>query len=61
VNESTLELAKKQDPNTFGEAYACFMKKNKFHPTERSDIKYISDPEMSFVMLRYRQVFHLQF
>jgi len=41
---------------TFGHAYASFMDYHGFDPEERSDVKYISDPELAYVMLRYRQI-----
>ena len=40
---------------SFGEAYGKFMKQHGFEPDGRSDVKYISDPELAYVMLRYRQ------
>lgn len=41
--------------NTFGQTYATFMKGHGFDPDGRSQVKYISDPELAYVMLRYRQ------
>lgn len=43
------------DGLTFGSAYASFMEKHGFDPDERSQVKYIADPELAYVMLRYRQ------
>jgi len=40
---------------TFGQAYAKFMEKHGFDPDERDDVKFIEDPELAYVMLRYRQ------
>lgn len=40
---------------TFGAAYATFLQTHDFHPNERSKIRYISDPNLSYVMTRYRQ------
>lgn len=40
---------------TFGRAYASFMKKHGFEPEARSGVLYVSDPELAYVMLRYRQ------
>lgn len=40
---------------TFGAAYATFLHTHDFHPNERSKIRYISDPNLSYVMARYRQ------
>mmetsp|Transcript_21052 Transcript_21052/g.32123 ORF Transcript_21052/g.32123 Transcript_21052/m.32123 type:complete len:286 (+) Transcript_21052:354-1211(+) len=40
---------------SFGEAYAKFMMQHGFDPEERSAVRYIADPELAYVMLRYRQ------
>ena len=41
---------------TFGNAYASYMKTHGFHPDDRDGIRYLSDPDLAYVMLRYRQV-----
>ena len=41
--------------NTFGYAYAMFLKKNGFDPDCRTDVKYVQDDELRYVMQRYRQ------
>lgn len=43
-------------PITFGQAYASFMETHGFDPEERSSVKFIDDPELAYVMLRYRQI-----
>jgi len=40
---------------TFGQAYAAFMEEHGYDPDERSEVKYITDPELAYIMLRYRQ------
>lgn len=42
-------------PLTFGKAYGIFLKGHGFDPDERDDVKYISNPELAYIMLRYRQ------
>lgn len=42
-------------PNTFGHQYAAFMKGHGFDPDGRAAIKYIDDPDLAYIMLRYRQ------
>ena len=42
-------------PMTFGKAYGVFLKGHGFDPDERDDVKYISNPELAYIMLRYRQ------
>jgi ubiquinone biosynthesis protein COQ4 len=45
------------NPNdiTFGQAYGLYMLKNWFDPDSRDQIRYIDDPELAYIMLRYRQ------
>lgn len=43
------------DDITFGQAYGLFLSTHGFDPDERDAIKYIDDPELAYVMLRYRQ------
>lgn len=40
---------------TFGQAYGAFLLQHGFDPDERCAVKYIEDPELAYVMLRYRQ------
>jgi ubiquinone biosynthesis protein COQ4 len=42
-------------PITFGQAYGTFLSQHGFDPDERSQVLYIQDPELAYVMLRYRQ------
>ena len=41
---------------SFGYQYASFMKRHGFDPDERADIRFIADPDLAYIMLRYRQV-----
>jgi ubiquinone biosynthesis protein COQ4 len=43
------------NPITFGAAYATFLQTHDFNPEERSPIRFISNPELAYVMTRYRQ------
>ena len=52
VNSSILGEYKK---GTFGFAYNEFMKRHEFDPNSRDAVKYISDPELAYIMQRYRQ------
>jgi ubiquinone biosynthesis protein COQ4 len=42
-------------PMTFGKAYGVFLKGHGFDPDERDEVKHISNPELAYIMLRYRQ------
>ncbi|GKY91103.1 hypothetical protein MPSEU_000083100 [Mayamaea pseudoterrestris] len=43
------------DRITFGQAYGAFLHKHGFDPDDRDEIKHICDPDLAYVMLRYRQ------
>jgi len=57
VSKATIDIQtlEQMDKNTFGYAYAMFLKKNGFDPDMRADVKYVSHEELRYVMLRYRQ------
>lgn len=40
---------------TFGAAYAKFLQTHDFDPNARDPVRFISDPNLSYVMTRYRQ------
>jgi ubiquinone biosynthesis protein COQ4 len=58
VHTTTIDFEKLRDlpSNTFGHQYAQFMHKHDISADTRLDIKYIGDPELAYVMTRYRQV-----
>eukprot|EP00624_Nannochloropsis_granulata_P003147 evm.model.NODE_25956_length_14363_cov_38.254890.4 len=43
-------------PGTFGREYACFMDHHGYSPDERTAVRFVDDPELAFVIKRYRQV-----
>jgi ubiquinone biosynthesis protein COQ4 len=43
------------DQITFGQAYGAYLAAHNFDPDERDSVKYLTDPDLSYVMLRYRQ------
>lgn len=51
IGKSTL------DPQniTFGQAYGEFLRSHGFDPDDRSEVKYVNDPDLAYIMLRYRQ------
>eukprot|EP00986_Skeletonema_menzelii_P009223 scaffold4146_cov151-Skeletonema_menzelii.AAC.1 len=55
LKELTGEQQQRLDDITFGAAYATFLQTHNFHPNERSKIRFLSDPNLSYVMTRYRQ------
>ena len=40
---------------TFGGAYAAFLAEHAFDPEHRAAVRYVSDPDLAYVMTRYRQ------
>jgi ubiquinone biosynthesis protein COQ4 len=40
---------------TFGQAYGSYLATNGFDPDGRDPVRYVSDPDLAYVMLRYRQ------
>ena len=57
VNTDAIKFSKLANlpPNTFGYHYANFLETHKFDPNLRAAVKYISDPDLAYVMTRYRQ------
>lgn len=50
-----IEALKVLPENTFGSAYASFLSKHGFDPDARSEVRYIPNPDLAYVMTRYRQ------
>lgn len=47
---------------TFGRTYHDFMAERRFSPDERMEVHYVDDPELAYMMLRYREchdLFHV--
>ena len=57
INSSTLPLAALQamPEGSFGSIYARFLERHDFSPDERSPVQFLDDPDLAYVMLRYRQ------
>jgi ubiquinone biosynthesis protein COQ4 len=57
VNTQSIDISKLANlpSNTFGYHYAKFLQTHKFNPNHRAAVKYIPDPELAYVMTRYRQ------
>ncbi|KAJ3324916.1 Ubiquinone biosynthesis protein [Boothiomyces sp. JEL0866] len=58
INSSTIDLnyLSQLPKDTFGFAYHNFLTTHDVSPDTRSDIKYIGDPQLAYVMTRYRQI-----
>lgn len=57
VNTQSIDIPKLKElpSNTFGYNYARFLAEHEFNPNHRADVKYIDDPDLAYVMTRYRQ------
>ena len=55
IDDFIKQASDKDSPMTFGKAYGVFLKGHGFDPDERDQVKYVSDPELAYIMLRYRQ------
>ena len=58
VHSSTIEMDRlgKLPSETFGNSYYRFLKNHNITSDSRVEVQYIDDPELAYVMTRYRQV-----
>mmetsp|Transcript_23943 Transcript_23943/g.50202 ORF Transcript_23943/g.50202 Transcript_23943/m.50202 type:complete len:281 (+) Transcript_23943:257-1099(+) len=58
IGSSSLPLAslRSMPDGSLGCEYARFLETHRFNPDERTAVNFIDDPELAYVMLRYRQV-----
>lgn len=54
-----IEYLRSLQPGTFGEAYTKFMDAHSFSMDERSPVRFVDDPDLAYVLTRYRQVHDL--
>mmetsp|Transcript_23944 Transcript_23944/g.50206 ORF Transcript_23944/g.50206 Transcript_23944/m.50206 type:complete len:241 (+) Transcript_23944:257-979(+) len=61
IGSSSLPLAslRSMPDGSLGCEYARFLETHRFNPDERTAVNFIDDPELAYVMLRYRQVHDL--
>ena len=61
ISSSTLPLSQLEalPANTFGAAYGAFLRKHGFDADDRSAVQFVDDPDLAYVMTRYRQVHDL--
>ena len=61
ITSATLPLARLEalPPASLGAAYARFLRRHGFDPDERSEVRFVDDPDLAYVMTRYRQVHDL--
>jgi ubiquinone biosynthesis protein COQ4 len=58
ISESSIHPQKLRalPTGTFGRCYANFLDRHGFSPDERKPVRHVADPELAYVMQRYRQV-----
>lgn len=58
ITEASIDMAAlRQLPrHKFGRVYADYMDSHAFSPDKRADVRFVSDPELAYVMQRYREV-----
>lgn len=49
-------LTQRYPPGTFGAAYGAYLAAHAFSPEERTPVRWVADPELAYVMTRYREV-----
>ncbi|XP_001649247.2 ubiquinone biosynthesis protein COQ4 homolog, mitochondrial [Aedes aegypti] len=61
INTRTVNMdaLKKLPGNTFGYQYVSFMEKYEITPDSRMEVKFMDDPELAYVMTRYRETHDL--
>lgn len=61
INTRTIDMEslRKLPENTFGFHYVSFLEKYEITPDSRMEVKYMDDPELAYVMTRYREVHDL--
>lgn len=61
INSRTVDLEKlsRLPVDTLGGAYAQFLRKNNVTPDTRLPVRFIQDPELAYVMQRYREAHDL--
>ena len=55
-NLINLDALRSLPESTFGRQYVRFIDQHGFHPNERASVQYVDDPELAYVMLRFREM-----
>ncbi|KAH8859230.1 Ubiquinone biosynthesis protein COQ4 like, mitochondrial [Schistosoma japonicum] len=59
TNTVDLDALRKLPDGTFGKAYTNFLDKYRYSPDERHYVRFVDDPDLAYVMLRYREIHDL--
>nr|XP_029722042.1 ubiquinone biosynthesis protein COQ4 homolog, mitochondrial-like [Aedes albopictus] len=61
INTRTVDMdaLRKLPENTFGFHYVTFLEKHEITPDSRMEVKFMDDPQLAYVMTRYREVHDL--
>lgn len=58
INTKTISFTQLQSypTDSFGFAYYSFLNHHDYSPDDRTPVRYISDPELAYILTRYRQI-----
>lgn len=56
VDRIDMEALAQLPAGTFGREYAQYLSRHGFSPDERHEVQFVADPELAYVMQRYREV-----
>ena len=59
ITSSLLPSLARLPPNTLGYQYAIFMERNNISPDTRTEVTFVDDPVLAYVMTRYRETHDL--
>jgi len=59
INGATLAALENQPPDTVGGVYFAFMNRYKLSPDDRDAVQFVDDPQLAYVMTRYRETHDL--
>ena len=61
INTKTVDFdaLKSLPPNTLGHSYAAYCEEQKITPDSRDPVNFVDDPDLAYVMTRYREVHDL--
>lgn len=56
TSDMSLDSLREFPAGSFGHAYAAYLDRHGFDPDDRHEVTFVSDPELAYVMQRYREV-----
>lgn len=59
INKETLDSLASHPPDTVGGTYYAFINKYNLNPDDRDKVQFVDDPQLAYVMTRYRETHDL--